>query len=76
MCLCVCAQENYATYLHRSDLARRLKNVTCLLQWKPETHGDVLEKRAIATEDKNWMTEAYQQSLKQVPPFPVLLAVA
>jgi hypothetical protein len=28
--------ENYAPYLHRSDLARRLKNVTAVMHWTPK----------------------------------------
>ena len=31
----VLLSENYAPFMHRSDLPRRLKNVTVVLEWKP-----------------------------------------
>lgn len=56
--------ENYAPFLHRFDLPRRLKNVTVALTWTPAKHGAVDSVRRLEPADeKNWMADSLKKSM-------------
>eukprot|EP00467_Chlorarachnion_reptans_P010822 CAMPEP_0114525784 /NCGR_PEP_ID=MMETSP0109-20121206/22631_1 /TAXON_ID=29199 /ORGANISM="Chlorarachnion reptans, Strain CCCM449" /LENGTH=5518 /DNA_ID=CAMNT_0001707433 /DNA_START=63 /DNA_END=16619 /DNA_ORIENTATION=+ len=57
--------ENFAPLLHRSDLARRMKNASVLVSWRPDDTGTALSLREVKGADANWMSAAYVEALSE-----------
>jgi hypothetical protein len=61
----VLLSENYAPFMHRSDLARRLKNVTTVMEWSPAVTAvtKFIRPGFDPKDDDSWTAQAYRQTI-------------
>eukprot|EP00466_Bigelowiella_natans_P015194 jgi/Bigna1/85176/estExt_fgenesh1_pg.C_20373 len=58
--------ENFAPLLHRSDLARRMKNASVLISWRPQITEGAKEVREVKGKDADWMSAAYVEAVAEM----------